>query len=369
VSANTTSSSFISQPDIMPKGALVGVTCCHRAQPSHPQWGDSEALVESASFGAPSVNPENLYEAQLALRLGQPIDAAPVESLCQGCAEDVAYDFAFGGAAVGANIDGQDNWVLDRDFTGTDGNNVQLVTETAHPDGPLLALRSSNGRDSVISRQNDLRYAFTPHPFDGVDATVRFDARAGAVGGASGNVFLILNNTTGRDEGIQFGMTSSQFQLRGGRFSSVLQEIVSIPSGWYSRGDWARLELRVNFLQDTASMFFMNLSDADTTFRAIPGLQDVPLEGEVAYPETWDRLEFRIRNEAAATNLIANLGATQKCCELDADNDGMFDGASDLAAFVVQVEAGDALGDFDADGSTDFVDVLRFLDLALTGCL
>lgn len=369
IDTNRTSSRLIGQPDVMPRGALVGVRCATLAQPLHDEGGDPEALVESSGLGASSVDPPNLYQAQVALRLGQAIPTGTPTAECGGCADDVAYAFDFGGT-TGAALVGQDGWEFGRDFTETDGQNVLLEVEAGHPDGPTLAAVSQNNYDCVITRQNDSAFAFTPHRHDDVAATIRFDARAGTNGGPSGNAYLILNNAEGLSEGIQFGMSTSSFQIRSGRFGSALNVTASIPSGWYSRGEWARLELRVDFTQNlgegVASLFFMNLSEGDTTFEPVPGLQDVPLTEEVAYPETWDRIEFRIRNDAAATNVVANLDALDQCCAADVNADGLFT-VEDLNLFNSMIDSNDPEADLDGNGIADFFDLAALLSLA-QGC-
>ncbi|MEO1128875.1 MAG: glycosyl hydrolase family 28-related protein [Planctomycetota bacterium] len=370
VKSMRTGSRLIGQPDIMPMGALVGLQCAEPTQSINFDAGDSQAIVESSGINALAPNPPNLYEAQLALRLGNPIPDVTPTGCCSECVDDTAYAFDFGGT-VGDGLIGQDGWVYIRDFTETDGLNVRLQTESTYPGGPMLAAVSTDGRDSVISRQNDASFAYTPHDHEDGNAVISFDLRAGAAGGPSGNVYLILNNTTG-DEGIQFGMSSSQFQIRGGQFSGVLQETASIPSGWYTRGEWVRLELRIDFTanagEGAASLFFMNLSRGETSFQAVAALQNVPLLGEVRYPESWDRLEFRIRNDSAATNIVANPPAMYQCCEADQNNDGQVTGTDDVAPFVALIQSADPAADLDGNGIVDYIDLAIYLNLVDAGC-
>ena len=372
IDLNRTSSSLVAQPDVMPAGALVGIQCATEAQPLNDEAGDPEVLSDRVGPYVAPPSPPNLYEAQLALRLGQPIPTSSAPPPCDDCDDDTAYAFGFGGGQIGQPIVGQDNWVFSRDFSMIDGDNARLQTTTTHPDGPLRMVEGRSGRDSVLVRQNDAGFAFTPHRYTAENATMRFDARAGAPGGSSGNVYLIVNNSDGRSEGIQFGMNSSDFQIRGGQFSNTLNITRSIPSGWYTRGEWARLELRIDFTAGAdgeASLFFMNLSDGDTTYRAVPDMQNVPLVGEVRYPETWDRIGFRLRNAGAATNIVANGGAViDACCEADRDGDNVLTADGDLADFVGGLEAADPTTDMNQDGSYDAFDLLAYLDVYNAGC-
>ncbi|USN98684.1 MAG: hypothetical protein H6810_11030 [Phycisphaeraceae bacterium] len=371
VNLHRTTSRLAAQPDIMPMGALVGVRCTTPAQPFSDENGDPELLRESVGLGARSPNPPNLYEAQLALRLGLPIDEQVPAPDCDGCADDVPYGFDFGGL-LNTPLTGQDNWEFSRDFSDIDGENTFYQMDPTYPGGSVPAAINRNGRDSIIVRQNDDRFAFRAHRHDDSDARVRFDARAGIAGGASGNVYFILNNSDGRDEGIQFGLTTTDFILRGGQFSNLLYLTVPIPSGWYAKGEWARLELRVDFTagpDGEASLYFMNLTDGDSSFRAVPGLQNIPLLGEVAYPETWDRIEFRLRNAGAATNIVANVGALSvDCCPADLDGDGMLTAIGDVVPFISGVDAGTPETDLDGDGESTFLDMIGYLRLFDEGC-
>jgi hypothetical protein len=372
INLNRTSSRLVAQPDIMPKGALVGVRCGTPAQPLNDENGDPEALVETSALGAAEPNPANLYEAQVALRLGQSVDTGTGMQACPECEQDDPYAFAFGGA-LNTSLVGQDNWIFSRDFSDIDGENVFYQLDTSYPGGPVPAAINRNGRDSIIVRQNDDGWAFTPLRHDDPAAVIRFDARAGLNGGGSGNVYLIVNNSDGRSEGIQFGMTNSIFLIRGGQFSNELNESVSIPSGWYTRGDWARLELRIDFTANAgdgeASLFFMNLTDGDTEFRAVPGLQGVPFQGEVVYPETWDRIGFRIRNTSAATNIVANGSAlVVDCCPADWNGDGVLTSDGDVLPFIGALDTGDPETDFNEDSTLNFFDVIGYLRSYDAGC-
>ena len=373
VNLNRSSSRWTAQPDVMPMGALVGVQCATPTDPVNAENGDSEALLEDVSLDAGVPSPVNLYEAQLALRLGDSIQGGGGMGACADCEIDVPYNFGFSGA-LNTPLTGQDGWELTRDLSGVgDGANTFFQLDGSYPGGGVPVALNRNGRDSIITRQNDDRYAFTPHTSGDSDARIRFDARAGISGGASGNVFLILNNTDTLGEGIQFGMTPTTFQIRGGLFSNVLNESVSIPSGWYSRGDWARLELRVDFTanggEGAASLYFLNLTEGETQFRAVPGLHGVPLVGEVVYPETWDEIGFRIRNASAATNIVANIGAAgASCCPADFDGDGQLTNAGDTLSVIPAIDAGDPAADFDENGQLDFFDMLRFLEAFDEGC-
>ncbi|MEL7473408.1 MAG: glycosyl hydrolase family 28-related protein [Planctomycetota bacterium] len=374
VDTRATGGRIISQPNILPKGALVGVRCATILEPLNPTAGDPEALIESVGPDVAPVDPPNLYLAQLELRDAQPITTTGGAGFVEcPCNDEEPYDFDFGGA-VGDDLIGQDGWRYGRDFNNGNGLLVRLGLES-HPEGPVLAAVSESGQDSVISRLSDDSHQYTPFTFDQTDAIIRFDVRAGISGGGSGDAFLILNNFEGFDDGLQFGMSSSRFRIRANRFGSDLDVQVNIPSGWHDRGDWARLELRIDFTSGAhgeASMFFQNLTDADPGFSSVPGLQNIALSDEVRYPESWDRIEFRIRNDAAAANIVANVGALgtlcpSPCSPADLDGDGAHTFA-DALLFIMLFNMNDPIADWDNDGLSTFFDAIEYLRDFDAGC-
>ncbi|MEM1330136.1 MAG: glycosyl hydrolase family 28-related protein [Planctomycetota bacterium] len=374
VSTRGTGGRIINQPDILPKGALIGVRCSATLELLNQDAGDPEVLLESSGLDGAAVEPANLYEAQLALRDSLSLPGAAPPEPCP-CTDEVPYTFEFGGA-LGSPLDGQDNWRVERDFNDGNGLAAILDLEPGYPGGAVSVAKSVSGQDSVISRQVDNAFRFSPHLHTQSDARVRFDARAGVSGGSSGNVSLILNNFGSFDDGIQMGMSDSQFLIRANRFGSELNQSASIPSGWYSRGEWARLELRIDFTANSgvghASLFFMNLTDGDTEFRAVPGLQQVPLSDEVRFPESWDRMEFRIRNEAAATNLIPNVNTVGTPCgdgcvsaDLNGDQQNTF---IDIVQFMSLFDQMNPIADWDGDGVFTFFDTIAYLRDFDEGC-
>ncbi|MEM1164711.1 MAG: glycosyl hydrolase family 28-related protein [Planctomycetota bacterium] len=358
---------LISQPDLMPRGALVGVRCATPTRAVHPLWGDPECVQELVGPGAPTPNPPNLYEAQLALRDGLPIPGPSNQPPCPQCGSEYRYDFNFSGT-LGQNMVGQDSWEMGSDLSAIDGDNVSLVALGDHPETTSFAVSSRPGRDSIISRPNDARYCSPPFFETETRAMARFDASVGELGGANGNAYFILTNSDGFSEGIQFGMSDKEFLIRGDRFGTLPQQSIDIPDGWYTRGEWARVLLIIDFEADSgrgeASLSFMNLSRGELTPRAAPGMQNVPLEGSVRYPESWDRLELRLRRSARATNLVANIGST---CVPDFDGNGVIEGG-DLTQLLTAVGAGSSSADVSLDGLTDAVDVAVFLDELALGC-
>ncbi|MFI4872178.1 MAG: hypothetical protein ACIARQ_10235, partial [Phycisphaerales bacterium JB061] len=129
---------------------------------------------------------------------------------------DGIYSFDFG-AQIGQELDGQDNWVLSRDFTGT-GAIASMQLDSSYPSGPVVVPVGVQGLEGIYSRQNNLDFAFTPPSYDGEDVEIVFDLRSGGTTG-SGDALLIVNNAY--EEGIQFGIVNNNtFYVRGGRFSS-----------------------------------------------------------------------------------------------------------------------------------------------------
>ncbi|MEL6312214.1 MAG: hypothetical protein AAFQ17_07630, partial [Pseudomonadota bacterium] len=312
------SGTIIAQPDIMPKGTLVGVRCVPLGPTVNPIAGESEALIENSGRFASAPIPGNLHDAQVALRLSQPIDITPGDS-CNNCGPDAVYVFA-GASQIGQDLDGQDNWVLARDFSGF-GTIATLSVDNSFPDGPAVVPIGIQGRDGIYSRQNNADFAFTPFASGATNAEIYFSLRSGGSSG-SGDALLIVNNAD--QDGVQFGISNNNtVTLRGGRFSQVLRETVSLPSGWYSRGEWAELrltlDLTANGSDGAGTIAFRNLTRGEAAFRDIPGMINRSLEGEVRNPETWDLIECRIDDEAAFTNVAINVDPSDDvaCCDVD----------------------------------------------------
>ncbi|MEO1717115.1 MAG: glycosyl hydrolase family 28-related protein, partial [Planctomycetota bacterium] len=215
------SGTIIAQPDIMPKGTLVGVRCVPLGPTVNPIAGESEALIENSGRFASAPIPGNLHDAQVALRLSQPIDITPGDS-CNNCGPDAVYVFA-GASQIGQDLDGQDNWVLARDFSGF-GTIATLSVDNSFPDGPAVVPIGIQGRDGIYSRQNNADFAFTPFASGATNAEIYFSLRSGGSSG-SGDALLIVNNAD--QDGVQFGISNNNtVTLRGGRFSQVLRETV-----------------------------------------------------------------------------------------------------------------------------------------------
>lgn len=370
VSTLGTGGRMIAQPDIMPRGALLGVRCAPTGQTFNTENGESEAIIESSGlFGAPP-NPPNLYQAQLALRLGNPLPPPSVDGPCDHCGPDDVYTFDFG-AQLNQDLDGQDNWVLSRDFSGT-GSVASMKADASHPSGTVVVPIGVQGREGIYSRQSNSDFGFTPPSYDGENIEIIFDLRSGGTTG-SGDALLIVNNAY--EEGIQFGISNNNtFTIRGGRFSSVLQETVSIPSGWYSRGEWAQLRLILDFTANaglgTATLGFKNISRGETEFTDVPSLTNESMEGVVRYPETWDRIEFRIDDEAALTNIAINVNPSDdvSCCATDiAAPIGTLD-FLDAVRFYQAFDAGEAFADWNGDGSITPDDAVAYQTEFELGC-
>ncbi|MCA9272764.1 MAG: hypothetical protein KDA31_06950 [Phycisphaerales bacterium] len=361
---------MVAQPDIMPRGALVGVRCTPTGQTLNTFAGESEAVVEGSGRDGFTPNPPNLYEAQFALRLGNPLPPASTDGPCESCGPDDVYTFNFG-AQLGQDLGGQDNWVLSRDFTGA-GVVASMQVDSSHPSGPVVTPIGVQGREGIYSRQNNPDFGFTPPNYDGQNVEITFDLRSGGSTG-SGDALLIVNNAY--EEGIQFGIVNNTtFLVRGGRFSSILQETTSIPSGWYSRGEWAQLRLTLDFTANSGlgscTVAFKNLSRGETSFTNVPAFTNLSMEGVVVYPETWDRIEFRMDDEAALTNIAINVDPSDDfaCCEMDlAEPFGTLD-FLDAVRFYQAYEAGETVADWNGDGNITPDDAVAYQTAFEAGC-
>ena len=371
VSTNFTSGRLIAQPDVMPRGSLVGVRCVPVGPSINGVAGDAEPLIEASGPSGAPPSPANLHDAQLALRLSQAVPPGDPFDECDACGADGVYAFD-GAMTLGQELSGQDGWVLDRDFSGT-GQVASVQLDASYPGAAMVAPIGAQGLDGIYERQNNEAFFFTPPSAGNPAIELEFDLRSGGSSG-SGDALLIVNNAY--DEGVQFGIINNNtFTIRGGRFSSTLRLLPGIPSGWYTRGEWARLRLTMDLSANAgdgeATLAFMNLSRGDVEYTDVPALTGVSLLGEVRYPETWDRIECRIDDEAAFTNVRINIDPSDDiaCCRVDvAEPFGELD-FLDAVRFYDLFNAADPEADWNADGAVTDADAEAFVAEFEAGCL
>ncbi|MCX7001988.1 MAG: glycosyl hydrolase family 28-related protein, partial [bacterium] len=186
----------VSDPSVLVQGALVGVqnmqvpavTGTYNVRGYYGQYGTSGCAVEDSGLNGMVPAPANLYEAQKALRFGQPIPLGNGGGSTP-TGNDVPYTFAFPGAVTGAYLAGQDNWL-----TPDANRGFGILTNIAHPAGMVMAGAGDPAKESLVARQYDARWHATP--FFGSETRATFACDINFASSAGGiNVGLMSSST------------------------------------------------------------------------------------------------------------------------------------------------------------------------------
>lgn len=229
------------------------------------------------------------------------------------------YDFE--SLSIHSFIDGHDNWV---DKPGQ-GDGVIYLDDTGNDTKVARPLPTvAFDEDVYLARANDSAFGFPAFNSSATDAVIRFElngehlALFGLGHDLDGDGVLEedpYSNGSGGELGPVFGDYDRNFTLREANFGAS----TSTPFGSGNSGnDWYRMELRIDFTanggEGAGSLFYLNITDGDTEFQAVSGLQGINLQlGRLhpdAGPETWDTMWLQLRasgsNRAAVDNLVPN---------------------------------------------------------------
>jgi len=239
-----------------------------------------------------------------------------------GCSSDevavldtqvTAAGYDFENLAEG-NINGQDNWL---EAT----TNATVVTDTTAANGSKVvrpnSLVAGAAGQTEMTRVNDASFSFTPVTASAVE--IWFDATADdnaifALGqDIDGNGMLAENS----EIGIPFGIWERQFAILTANSLIVRAGVADLGTN-NEATDWYRLRLRIDFAanggEGTGSLAYMNLSNGETVFTEIAGLQDLNLRLlSNAAPDlaSWNAMFLLLRIDATnipkADNLLPNV--------------------------------------------------------------
>ena len=219
-------------------------------------------------------------------------------------------------------IDGEDNWV-DKPGQGDGviwldeaGNDTQIARPL-----PTVAFNE----DVFLARANDSSFSFPAFNSSSDNAVIRFElngehiALFGLGHDLDGDGILEedpFGNGSGGELGPVFGDDDRNFFVREASFG---QTTTAPFGGGNSYDDWYRMELRIDFTanggEGSGSLFYLNISDGETEFQPVNGLQDLNLQlGRLhadAGPGSWDTMWLQLRSygssrAAAVDNLVPN---------------------------------------------------------------
>ena len=304
INGKATGNAMVLEPPKMARGALVGVYGLPLPPASHPVYGASQTLIESSGYAAGMApNPGNLYQAQKALRLGQSIPGAGATGYNPSYTVR-PYDFEFSSGVINNEIMGQDNWTLWEAWA-SDTAKIgvpmgRLVTDSTHPlfpNGTRALTSATSGSDARVQRRNNWGWHFIPFQGNETNGTIEFDMKDKAALGVGGI-----------GDSIKFGIGFNGFYL-----ADAVSVNASLPSTVAST-DWLRLRLVIDFTANTgqgsASLFYRNLTDGETAFTPVAGIQNINLSNKVRQAYTWDSVTANVFSTTSRIDHILVNGST-----------------------------------------------------------
>jgi len=213
------------------------------------------------------------------------------------------------------DINGQDNWVeaVTNATVSTDTSSVN-GTQVVHANATTVA-----AGDTEISRVNDDSFSFLP--LSGTQDRICYETTAD-----DNSLFALgqeivadgLLQTADGEIGVPFGFWERQFIVLIGNSLVTRAGVADLGTDDLIT-DWYRLCLDIDFTANggagAGSLSYMNLSNGDTTFTAIPGLQDLNLNlslNGTPDPTLWNAMFLYLRVDSAdlipkADNLMPNV--------------------------------------------------------------
>ena len=204
--------------------------------------------------------------------------------------------YTFEGLTSGSDLVGQDGWV---DL----GSGAFIDVVTGSGSNPSLVAANPGGSGTHwAERTNDVVFSFPGFTGNEASAYLQTDFQF-----ASGtNFHFYVGNTSPwiqllDDVGT---ITSPSFGVRGANFGS--QSSTLVPAG-INTGDWLRIRLVMDLSANGGAgfgdVFFQNLTQGDTSFTAVGGLQDVDLEMGGVDATTWNSIAIRTDSSASASRI------------------------------------------------------------------
>ncbi|MCC6821290.1 MAG: hypothetical protein IT579_11215 [Verrucomicrobia subdivision 3 bacterium] len=224
--------------------------------------------------------------------------------------------YTFESLTLSSAIDGQDRW---RDQIGQGQAGVVL---DASGNGTKVVYYHKTAlfvEPAFLTRTYDASFDFVSFSGTESNAIIQFDATGEHVAmfalGRDLNGDGLLRITQG-EFGPAFGVYAHNFRIQEADQGAATDAAFESGNG---ASDWYRIQLHVDFTaasgEGTGSLYYLNLSDGDTTFQAVAGLQDRSLGlsrlHSEARPARWNAMWLDLLQEGfnapRADNLIPNL--------------------------------------------------------------
>lgn len=228
--------------------------------------------------------------------------------------------YTFESLTINNFINGQDHWkdqlgqgdaVISLDATGNDTKVVRHFKTVVFD------------QVAYLTRTNDPSFNFVYFTGSESNAVIQFEASGEHVAmfalGCDRNGDGLLLSTDG-ELGPAFGIYDRNFRIQEANLGTAYDDGFNQGGGDGNSGnDWYRLQLRLDFTADggegLGSLYFMNLTDHDTSFHIVSGMRDRPLGlGSLhpdARPEHWNAMWLQLLSNGnsvpSADNLVPNL--------------------------------------------------------------
>ena len=198
-------------------------------------------------------------------------------------AQAASFTYDFENLSIGA-LGGVDNWV-------NEGGAIYVVSTDSLANGTKVVGNINGGGSQFIKRANGGSFDFGD--LSGSDfLTLGFDGRF--VSGGSDQIHFNLRNATGTAASPVFGFEANTFKL--GSSSAALP-------GTINANDWVSIQMTVDMNLNTASLSYKNLTDNETSFTAVAGLQNISVASQ--NPAVWT--EMLLRTGSYGDSMVDNL--------------------------------------------------------------
>lgn len=228
--------------------------------------------------------------------------------------------YTFETLTVNNVINGQDRWI------DQPGQGVAYISldETGNGTRVVRHVRTVNfDQTAFITRTNDPSFNFVCFSGTESNAVIQFEANGEHIAmfalGCDINGDGLLLSSDG-ELGPSFGVYDRNFRIQEANLGTAYDDGFNDGGGDGNSGnDWYRMQLRLDFTandgEGSGSLYFMNLTDHDSSFHTVSGMRDRPLGlGSLhpdARPEHWSAMWLQLlsngKSVPCADNLIPNL--------------------------------------------------------------
>ncbi len=273
--------------------------------------------------------------------------------------------YTFESLTVNNFINGQDHW------KDQPGQGQAVVGLDASSNGTKVVRHFKTvvfDESAFITRTNDAGFNFVSFSGTETNAVIQFEANGEHVAmfalGRDRNGDGLLLSTDG-EIGPAFGVYDRNFRIQEANLGTNYNDGFNEGGGDGNSGnDWYRLQLRLDFTaangEGTGSLYFMNLTDGDTAFHTVSGLQNQPLGLSRLHPDArparwnamWLHLFSNGNSVPNADNLVPNLNGIRMTQIVRVGTDVVLTWRGGVGPYQVQRRASLDTGNWENVGDT-----------------